>query len=141
MSDTEGREALSTVHLNVPRALKVRWVKASQAKGLKLTDWLLAQLERAEHMTAYPIPAPLASTYHGAGYALAAIMGSQLVALRYLADVAPELADVLAEGGRIARQAATAWIASDAAGPTVRELQALGHVSVGMCSAWEFVEL
>ncbi|MBS0306444.1 MAG: hypothetical protein JSR43_13840 [Proteobacteria bacterium] len=34
-----------------------------------------------------------------------------------------------------------AWVASDVASATVRELQAHGEVSVGMCSGWEFVEL
>lgn len=77
----------------------------------------------------------------GAGYALAAIAGGQPVALRYVGDLTPELGDVLAEGGSAARRAVQNWIASDAAGPTVRELQALGNVCVGMCSAWEFCEL
>jgi len=31
--------------------------------------------------------------------------------------------------------------AREAAGPTVRELQALGDVHAGMCSSWEFCEL
>ena len=47
----------------------------------------------------------------------------------------------LIEGGSIARAAVQKWIASDAAGSAVRELQALGDVSVGMCSCGEFVEL
>ena len=86
-------------------------------------------------MTVYPIPDALAGQYHGAGYALAASVGGQLVALRYLADLAPELSDVLAEGGEHARAAAHAWIGSDAAGPAVRELQALGevHAGAGVC--------
>ena len=92
-------------------------------------------------MTVYPIPDALAGQYHGAGYALAASAGGQLVALRYLADLAPELDDPLSEGGAVARQASQRWILSDAAGPAVRELQALGDVHVGMCSAWEFCEL
>lgn len=138
---TEGRKALSNVHLNVPRALKARWVKASQARGQKLGDWLLERINLAETMKTYPIPENLASQYHGAGWALAASVNGQLVALRYIANVAPDLDEGLAEGGSQARAAVQAWIASDAAGPAVRELQALGQVSVGMCSSWEFVEL
>ncbi|MBS0414358.1 MAG: hypothetical protein JSR68_08295 [Proteobacteria bacterium] len=92
-------------------------------------------------MKTYPIPDTMSSQYHGAGYALAATVSGQLVALRYLADVAPELDEVLADGGHTARAAVQRWIASDAAGAAVRELQALGAVHVGMCSAWEFVEL
>ena len=117
MSDAQGREALSVIHINVPRTAKARWVKASQARGMKLTDWIIEQLENRA-MKVRPIP----------------------VALRYFEDAAPELGDVLAEGGSAARRAVQARIVSDAAGPTVRELQALGDVSVGMCSAWEFVE-
>lgn len=135
----EGREALSVIHISVPRAVKARWVKASQASGMKLTDWIVEQLERT--MKTYPIPDATASQYRGADYALAASAGGQLVALRYLADLAPELDAPLSEGGAVARQAAQRWIASDAAGPAVRELQALGDVHVGMCSSWEFVEL
>ena len=92
-------------------------------------------------MTVYPIPDTLATQYHGAGYALVATAGGQLVALRYLADVAPDLDEPLAEGGQTARAAVQSWIKSDAAGAAVRELQALGEVHVGMCSSWEFCEL
>ena len=139
MAQEQGLGALSVIHISVPRALKARWVKASQATGMKLTDWIVHQLERS--MKTYPIPDAIASQYHGAGYALAASAGGQLVALRYLADLAPELDDPLSEGGAVARQASQRWILSDAAGPAVRELQALGDVHVGMCSAWEFCEL
>ena len=138
-SEGQGLEAISVIHINVPRAVKARWVKASQARGMKLTDWLVDRIET--RMNVYSIPDTLASQYHGAGYALAASAGGQLVALRYLVELAPELDDDLAEGGATARAAAQRWIDSSAAGPAVRELQALGEVHVGMCSAWEFVEL
>ena len=140
MTDSQGREALSVIHINAPRAMKARWVKASQARGIKLTDWIIERLE-ARSMNVYPIPESIAPQYHGAGYALAAIAGGQIVALRYVADAAPALDEELAEGGAIARQAVQRWIASDAAGPTVREMQAFGQMSVGMCSCREFVEL
>lgn len=91
-------------------------------------------------MTTYLIPDTLAGQYHGAGYALAAISGGQVVALRYVADVAgPPIEDVTS--GPHAAFFVRQWLATDAAGPTVRELQALGEISVGMCSAWEFCEL
>lgn len=92
-------------------------------------------------MTVYPIPDALACQYHGAGYALAATAGGQMVALRYLVDVAPDLDEPLAEGGQTARAAVQSWIKSDAAATVVRELQALGEVHVGMCSSWDFCEL
>ena len=92
-------------------------------------------------MNTYTIPDTLAAQYHGAGYAMAATASGQLVALRYLVDVAPELDEPLSEGGQTARAAVQSWIKSDAAGAAVRELQALGEVRVGMCSSWEFCEL
>lgn len=48
MAEDQGREALSTIHISVPRAAKARWVKASQARGQKLTDWIIERLEREE---------------------------------------------------------------------------------------------
>lgn len=130
---SQGREALSVIHINVPRALKARWVKASQARGLKLTDWIIERLE-ARTMNVYSIPKALASKYHGAGHALAAITGGQVIDLVYVEDALPDY-DPDAPG------ALAAAISDDRLGPAVRGLQALGVVSVGMCSSWEFVEL
>jgi len=36
----------SQVVLRVPTALKNKWVRASQAEGRKLTEWLIARIER-----------------------------------------------------------------------------------------------
>lgn len=139
LEEREGGDAL--IHLRVPAATKARWVRDSRAAGRKLTDWIVDRVE-AQAMNVYPIPQTLASAYRGAGYALAAIAGGKVVALRYIAGHADDATqDALSEGEAHARRAALAWIASDAAGPVVRELQALGHVSAGMCSSWEFVEL
>lgn len=91
--------------------------------------------------TVYAIPETLAGVYQGAGYALAASVGGRIVALRYITDLAPELDEALILGGEAARRAVQAWMLSAAAGPSVRELQALGEVHVGICSSWEFVEL
>lgn len=91
-------------------------------------------------MTVYPIPETLAAQYHGAGYALAAITGGQVTALRYVADVAgPPLEDVAS--GPHAAFFVRQWLGTAEAAPVVRELQVLGDVHVGMCSSWEFVEL
>ena len=93
-------------------------------------------------MTVYPIGEALAAQYRGAGWALAAVTGGQVVALRYVDDVAPtEVADTVAEGGQHAAFFVRQWLGTSEAAPVVRELHALGAVSVGMCSAWEFVEL
>lgn len=93
-------------------------------------------------MNTYKINDAVAGQYKGAGWALVAVAGGQVVALRYVADVAGEVvADAIAEGGPHARFFVGQWLSTTAAGPVVRELQALGEVSVGMCSSWEFVEL
>lgn len=133
MADNQGREALSVIHINVPRAMKARWVKASQARGQKLTDWIIERLE-GRTMNVYPIPEALASKYHGAGHALAAVVGGQVVDLVYVEDALPGYDPD--EHGALA-----VAVNDDRIAPTVRRMQALGQVSVGMCSAWEFVEL
>lgn len=128
-----GREALSVIHINVPRELKARWVKTSQARGLKLTDWIIDKLE-ARTMTVHTIPESLADKYCGAGHALVAITGGQIIDLVYIRDALPDY-----DPDR--RGALQAALNDDRLGPTVRRLQAMGQICVGMCSSWEFVEL
>ena len=82
----------------------------------------------------YKVPDSLAGKYQGAGHALAAVVGGQLVDIVYLRDALEGYDQD--EPGML--QAA---LDDQRLGPTVRRLQALGEVSVGMCSAWEFVEL
>ena len=90
-------------------------------------------------MNTYPITWDLADAYHGTGWALAAILNGQVVGIRYI----DELADVTLpdqldgdHAGFFVRQ----WMHTRQAAPIVRELQALGRVSVGMCSDWAFTE-
>jgi hypothetical protein len=47
MASQQGREALSVIHITVPRALKARLVRESQARSLTLTDWVVQKLESA----------------------------------------------------------------------------------------------
>lgn len=122
----------ATIHLRVPAALKARWVRQSRAAGQRLTDWIIARVERP--VNTLPIPESIASQYHGAGHALAAITGGQIVRIVYLADALPDY-DPGAPG------ALRATLDDARLGHIVRELQAVGQVSVGMCSCWEFVEL
>lgn len=129
----EDREATSVIHISVPRVLKARWVRTSQAQQKNLADWIIEKLE-SRTMNVYPITDAVAEKYHGAGHALAAITGSQVVDLVYLDDALPDY-DADAPG------ALRAALDDQRIAPTVRRLQALGQVSVGMCSAWEFVEL
>ena len=127
----DGGDAL--IHLRVSLALKGRWVRESRAVGMRLTNWIIQRVE-ARPMNIYPIPEALASKYHGAGHALAAIVGGQVVDLVYVEDALPDY-------DPDQRGALAAALNDDRLGPTVRRLQALGKVSVGMCSSWEFVEL
>ena len=56
-NEDEGREAL--IHLRVPAATKGRWVRASRAAGMRLTDWIVQAVE-AHMLTQINIPADLA---------------------------------------------------------------------------------
>lgn len=126
----EGSDAL--IHLRVPAAVKARWVRESRLDGKKLTDWITDRVER-KTMNIFKVPESLAHKYHGAGYGLAAIVNDQLVDIVYLEDVLP---DFSGERGDVVAAITDARI-----GPTVRHLQALGNVHMGMLSSWEFVEL
>lgn len=89
-------------------------------------------------MTTYPIPESLADTYRGAGWAVAAVLNGQVVALRYIEDTAPAIAEQLY--GECDVFFIRQWLDTAEASQVVRELQVLGKVSVGMCSCWEFIE-
>lgn len=68
-------------------------------------------------MATYPIPLALAGQYRGAGPALAAVAGGQVVALRYLSEIAPpEVADALAEGEQHIPFLACRWLGTAEAG-------------------------
>lgn len=86
-------------------------------------------------MNILKIPSTMTEQYNGAGHALAAVVGGQIVALVYLRDVLDEYDDEAGQGelNRAVRDPRL--------GPTVRLLQSYGDVSVGMCSCWEFIEL
>jgi len=81
-------------------------------------------------MATYPIPESLSDTYDGAEWAIAAILSGRVVALRYIADIAPEIAQ---DEAAIRR-----WALCKP--PEVRELQALGTLSAGLISAEGFEE-
>lgn len=133
MPDHQGLAPLSVIHITVPRALKARLVRESQARGLTLTDWISQRLE-SRTMTVHKIPDTLAHKYHGAGHALVAVTGGRVVDLVYMADALPDF-DPDAPG------ALTAAVADHRLGPSVRQLQAIGKVSVCLLSCWEAIEL
>jgi hypothetical protein len=82
----------------------------------------------------YPIPDLLAPKYRGLGHALAAVCNGEIVDFVYLRDA-------LEDFDPDAPHAVFAAIQDERLGPTVRRFQALGEVSVGMMSCWEFVVL
>ncbi len=73
--------------------------------------------------------------YHGAGIAIGAATGGELVDFRYLRDVFPELDENDED------QVCACLVDEARLGPTIREMQALGEVFVGMCQCYEFVEI
>ena len=138
MSQTKGGNAL--IHLNTSAAIKGRWVAESRKRGMKLTDYIIEMMRRAQAMNTYD--ASNLKDYKGAGWALAAITGGQVTRLIYLDDVAEDV--IMDDNGDEypdVKRRITLWTGTTAAGQYVRELQALGEVSIGMCSCGEFVEL
>ncbi|RTZ41108.1 hypothetical protein EKL30_15595 [Candidimonas sp. SYP-B2681] len=89
-------------------------------------------------MNTYPIPESLAGSYRGDGWALAATLNGQVVAIRYISEIAPGIAEQLE--GPHASLFVKQWLGTLEAMSVVRELQALGKVSLGMCRNWEFLE-
>jgi len=85
-------------------------------------------------MSTYPLPEYLSDFHDGNEWAIAAIMGSRVVALLYVADITPEIArhlDTPAAEFVIKR-----WAQSS---PTdLLELRQLGDVSAGIVSAEGF---
>lgn len=93
-------------------------------------------------MRVFKVTDALAPKYRGTGYALAAIAGGQLVDIRYLRDFGQfEIIDQIEDSGPHAGFFFKQWLNTSDAAPTVRELQAIGEVSAGILSAWEFCEL
>ncbi len=82
----------------------------------------------------FKIPVTLSDKYKGAGPALAAATDDgQLVDLIYIRDVIHDFSGEVSD--------IESAINDQRIGPSVRYLQLLGNVHVGMCSCWEFVEL
>lgn len=77
------------------------------------------------------------------GIALAALVGGQVVAHKMLADVSPEFASMMRQPGAEVHEEffAKQVLRLPAIGPVVRELQALGEVSVGRFLNGKFEEL
>lgn len=87
-------------------------------------------------MPTYPIPECLADSHDGDEWAIAAIMAGRVVALYYIADVAPHIPGQYddPEAEFLIRQ----WLRKDPM--HLRELQALGNVSAGIVGSGHFEE-
>lgn len=48
----------SLIHLRVQAATKARWVRASRADGMRLTDWIINHIEAAMSHTAMRVAVP-----------------------------------------------------------------------------------
>ncbi len=81
--------------------------------------------------------ASLEEKYKGSGYAIGAVLDGQLVAYSYLRDALPDL-DWDGDDDYAVVQSA---MSDSRLGSTVRMMQSLGAVVVGMCSSYEFVVL
>jgi hypothetical protein len=47
-NDDEAPSHLSTVHIRVPKALKLAWVRESRRAGMRLGDWLVLKIQEAQ---------------------------------------------------------------------------------------------
>ena len=93
-------------------------------------------------MTTYKITDAVEHQYHGSGWALAAITNNEVVALRYLSDIATDEVNRSIQESEIhAPLFVKTWLDTNEASNVVRELQAIGEVSIGICSCWEFTEM
>lgn len=50
-------DSSAVIHLRVAAITKARWVRASRAAGMRLTDWIIEHVDRpANRITADPCP-------------------------------------------------------------------------------------
>lgn len=47
------------INLPIPKELKARWVRASRAAGMKLSDWIIQRVESTLHMANIRVPSDL----------------------------------------------------------------------------------
>jgi hypothetical protein len=81
----------------------------------------------------FKVPDSLEAKYTGAGCALAASLNGQLIDIVYVGDVITDFSGNVQDLAKI--------IVDARLGPTIRRLQALGEVHIGMLGGWEFTEL
>lgn len=84
-------------------------------------------------MKIFKITEDLYDKYHGCGYAIGAAINDKLVDFKYFRDIDEQFDDEF--------DSVKDLINDEKMGPTVRYLQSLGEVYVGMCSSYEFIEV
>lgn len=90
-------------------------------------------------MNTFKIPETLYNKYHGTGYGLVAVLNGQVVDLKYFEDVADEF--YIEADDEVAEDRLKEIISDARLGETVRYLQSLGNLHIGIFSCYEFVEL
>lgn len=84
-------------------------------------------------MKIFKITENLYDKYHGMGYAIGAAVDGKLIDFKYLRDIDDQFDDEF--------DSVSNFVEDDKVGPTVRYMQSLGDVYVGMCSCYEFIEV
>lgn len=137
-----GRKAADGATDLVPVGVRIRRNQKSVLARLGGSVWVRQQIdESGKKQMTYKIGNAAESQYHGAGWAVAAIIDNEVAALRYIDDVAPpRVCEAMHADSAHAAFFVGQWLQTPEAAATLAELGSLGQVSVGMCSCWEFVE-
>lgn len=88
-------------------------------------------------MPTYPIPEYLTDSHDGDEWAIAAIMGGRVVALRYITDIAPQLTKYL-DSAATPTLLIKQWMQTSPI--ELRELQMLGEISAGLITSEGFID-
>ncbi|WP_019939893.1 hypothetical protein [Bordetella sp. FB-8] len=91
-------------------------------------------------VTTFPLPDNLARERIETGWALAAISGNQIAAVREFRRLSPQVAQHLPIGAEQAAEVIRRWLDTLPASSVVDELQQLGRITVGMCHEGQFLE-
>lgn len=90
-------------------------------------------------MNVFTIPESLYSKYHGSGYGLVATVNGQIVDLKYFEDIDDDL--YIDSDAEVVTDTLKTIITDPKLSETVRYMQSLGNLHVGIFSCYEFVEL
>lgn len=90
-------------------------------------------------VTTYSLPGNLVRERIEPGWAVAAIAGDQVAAVREFRRLSPQVANHLPIGADEAAAVIRRWLDTLPASSVVDELQQLGRVTVGMCHAGQFL--